>query len=457
MRRRFPPFLLALHLALLLLAAGAPAGAVVPTDFADEPVAGGFSSPVGLVFLPDGRALVAELSTAQIRMIRNGVVTTLATVPNVRIGSERGLLGIAVDPDWPARPYVYVHSTSSLAFEIHISRFTVSGDLENTGTGELAIAASSRYDVLTGLPDDIGIHNGGTVRFGPDRMLYVSLGDDAEACQAQELWALQGKILRLEVSGLPADSGGPPPRSAITPADNPFVNGPSEAERLVWVAGVRNPFRFSVDPQSGRLYVADVGQNEWEEMSEVTAGGWNLGWPWYEGFEPFATCVDSVGPAVPPIHVYDHNRAGQEVIIAGPLYRRPAGASNPFPAAYDGSLFYSEFYKGELVRLTSDGSSWSVAPPVPGQPTPAWWGTGYAFVSDYQIHPDGSVWYTKQSTGEVRRIVSTLPPVSVDPQPRERTVRPGIYDLQGRRVERPEKSGVYFTRGRRIVVLTTPD
>lgn len=441
---------------LLLLFAAFPGSshAVVPSNFADELVAGGFSSPSSLAFLPDGRALVVELNLARIRMIRNGDVTTLATVPNVRTGGERGLLGIAVDPAWPARPYVYVHSNWNSAFEIRISRFTVTGDLDNTGGGALAISTSSRYEVVTGLPDDSGNHNGGTVRFGPDSMLYVSLGEDGEACEAQARSSLLGKILRLDVRALPSGPGGPPPRVSIAPADNPFINAVSDAEKLVWAYGLRNPFRFSIDPDSGGVYIADVGQNEWEEMNEVRNGGENLGWPWYEGPSTYTTCAGSPGTVRFPIHVYDHDRVGQEAIIGGPLYRHGADtASVRFPAEYDGDLFFSDYYKGELVRLHKSGSSWSVAAPVAGQPAPAYWGTGYAFVSDYQVHADGSIWYTKQDVGETRRIRATLSLLDVATNPSVRAPGNDVFDIQGRRVEKTGRSGIYFTRGRRTVVL----
>lgn len=440
-------------MAAAAIAAGGPesAAAVVPVGFADQLVSGGLESPVGLAFLPDGRVLVIEQLSGRIRMIRDGVVTTPGTVPDIRLGGERGLLGIAVDPEWPARPFVYVHSTTTVGTEIRVSRFAASGDLEDGAGGDLTIRASSRYEVLTGLPDALAIHNGGTLRFGPDSMLYVSLGDDAEGCDAQRLDLLKGKILRLDVRGLPADSGGPPPRTAIAPADNPFADSPDEAERLVWAYGLRNPFRFSIDPDSGRLYVADVGQNDWEEMDEVAAGGGNFGWPWFEGFATGATCQGSPGVTIDPIHVYDHLRAGQEAIIAGPLYRGVGPGPERFPAEYEGDLFLSDYYHGDLVRLTRSGGSWAVAPEVPGQVAGGPWGTGYTYVPDYAVGPEGGIWYCKQSAGEVRRIVGAPPSGAVEPPPRP-PARAGWYDIQGRRVEHPSVHGIYFSAGRRSVV-----
>ena len=441
---------------LILFAAVLPAtsGAALPTNFIDEPVAGGFNSPSSLAILPDGRALVVELSVARILMIRDGVVTTLVTVSNVRTGGERGLLGIAVDPQWPARPYVYVHSTSSLAFEIRVSRFTVTGDLDNTGSGALAISSASRYEVVTGLPDDIGIHNGGTLRFGPDGMLYVSLGEDGDACEAQVRSSLKGKILRLDVRSLPSGPGGPPPRASIAPADNPFIQSASDAEKLVWAYGLRNPFRFSIDPDSGGVYIADVGESSWEEISEVKSGGQNLGWPWYEGPATFSSCAGSPGTTLFPIHAYAHDPNQGQAIVSGPLLRRgEPSAGVQFPAEYEGNLFFSDYYVGQLVRLTRSGSTWEVAAPVPGQTNPDSWGTGYSFVSDYQFHPEGSIWYTKQDAGTVRRIRSAWPAVDVATNPQARAPDDDLFDIQGRRVEKTGHSGIYFSRGRRKVVL----
>lgn len=436
--------------AVLAALASAPAQGALPDGFADEPVAAGLSSPAALTHLPDGRALVAELSTARIRMVRQGVVSTLGTVPQVRTGSERGLLGIAVDPAWPERPFLYVHSTSSVAFEIRVSRFTATGDLDDTAGGALAIDPASRHEVVTGLPDQTGIHNGGTVRFGPDRMLYVSLGEDADDCAAQNPASLKGAILRLDVSRLPAGPGGPPPRDSVVAAGNPFAQAPSVAQRLVWTYGLRNPFRFSIDPATGALYVGDVGQNQWEEMDEIAAPGANCGWPWLEGHAPYDLCQGSPGTTLAPIHVYDHARPGQEAIIAGPVLR--LGGMRSFPREYDGSLFFSDYYKGDLVRLTRAGGGWTVAAPVPGQPDPAYWGTGYSFVADWAIGPDGALWYCRQSTGEVRRIVHqpAIPPLAA---PAPSALRPDAwYDLQGRRIDRPGASGIYFSGGRRVAV-----
>jgi glucose/arabinose dehydrogenase len=259
-----------LALALAAAMAGEADAQRLPDNFRDSVVVSGVDFPVGMAFLPDGRLLFTEQIVGTIRLIVNGALlpTPVATIPDVRgaLYSEQGLLGIAVDPGWPTRPYVYVHYDRNDSLRIRIARFTVTGDLDFTGSGTLAIDPASRRDILTDIPDAGSIHNGGTVRFGPDGRLYVSIGEDGTACAAQDSVTFRGVILRLDVSGLPAGPGGAPFKSAITPPDNPFVGNPNENARLVWAMGLRNPFRFFIDAVTGDLFIGDVGASFWDEI-----------------------------------------------------------------------------------------------------------------------------------------------------------------------------------------------
>src|SRR5262245_38798696 len=280
---RRPPFrirsivVLAAVLAAAAMAAPSSAQYAVPTGFTDELVIGGLSQAVGMTFLPDGRLLVVEQVSAKIRLVVNGAFATpdpVITVPNVNtFGGEQGLLGIAVDPGWPARPYIYIHYDHTGNTNIWISRYTVAGDLAFSGSGNLTIDPATRYDILTDIPDIQLNHNGGTLRFGPDGMLYDSIGDDATSCAAQDFTSLAGKILRLDVSGLPAGGGGPPAKSAITPADNPYVGMSNANAKLIGYLGLRNPFRFAIDQTNGAVMVGDVGENAREEIDYVTTLG----------------------------------------------------------------------------------------------------------------------------------------------------------------------------------------
>jgi len=403
--------------------------ATVPTGFVDLPAVGvgsraALDRPVAMAFLPDGRLLVAEQKRARLRLFVGSTLASVdpvATLPGVRTtGGEQGLLGIAVDPAWPARPYVYVHCDDASGPFIRISRYTTGGDLAMAGDGSLTVDPATRYDVLTGLPDAASNHNGGTLRFGPDGMLYASLGDDMDHCGAQDPTVLVGKILRLDVSRLPDGPGGPPPVALLTLADNPFVALPDSNAHLVWALGLRNPFRFCLDPAWGSLYVGDVGEGAWEEIDQVLMGGRNFGWPLYEGPALFDyPCPDPLSQGEAPIHAY--SRAGVTAsVVAGCVYRAPDGAVRPLPPSYEGDLFFSDYYQGFLRRLKRSHAAWALADPEPGQPSPTAWGQGFEQVSDWQVSPDGTLWYCRQSTlyvantGQIRRI-ALLPSDAVPP------------------------------------------
>jgi glucose/arabinose dehydrogenase len=451
-------------LGVLDFGAHARAQATLPAGFADELVEEGLSLPVGIAFLPDGRLLFVEQETARIRMIVNDAIAAIdpvATVPQVNTnGGERGLLGIAADPGWPTRPYVYVHSTSTTG-SIRISRFLASGDLSFTGDGSITIDAATRFDLINNIPDDVGNHNGGSVRFGPDGMLYVSIGEDGDACAAQDTSALKGKILRLQTSTLP-DGPGTATRAQITPPDNPFSATGGLNARLLWAWGLRNPFRIQVDASNGQVFIADVGEETWEEVDQMTAGGRNFGWSRFEASRTNSNCTLRGAPHTPPIYAVNHNDGWNTIMMAA-SYRAPAGAARPFPPEYEGNLLVADYNAGEMRRLVFNGSSWQVAAPVPNQPNSITWATGLNAASDYAIGPDGSLWYCRQfgglgDAGEVRRIVNLSPaavgddaetgfalgPVRPNPASRvaqvdyhvayQARVRLAVVDLQGREV-----------------------
>lgn len=453
------------------------AAGVVPTNYTDSLVLGGLSWPVAIASLPDGRVLVTEQFSARIRLIVGGALSStdpVCTVPDVanNPGSEQGLLGIAVDPGWPARPYVYVHYDAASSPNIHIARFTVSGDLTFMGGGALTIDPASRRDILTTIPDNASNHNGGTLRFGPDGMLYDSIGEDAQPCAAQDTTALQGKILRLDVSNVPDSPGDPPALSVITPSDNPFVTHPNDNAKLVWTLGLRNPFRFATDT-NGALFIADVGAGSWEEIDRVPVGGLDMGWPIFEGHVLGGNCSGvGSGGMTGPIYDFEHV-SGSYAVIGGQVYRPPSCAPNGtnFPTAYNGDYFFSEYYHGFLRRLKGSGTSWALAPAEPGQPSSTDWGTGFDAVSDWMVGCDAALWYCRQAvgfadnTGEIRRIVyagttSVAPPtarVQFRPPwpsparggvtlsytlPNAAVVSLEIFDLRGERVRRLVSPGM---------------
>ncbi len=412
---------LAIALAALCLAPR-PSSAVwnVPTGYADQLVVGGFEFPVGMAFLPDGRMLVVEKDSARVRLVINGAIAAndpLVRVPNVRFaGFEQGLLGVAVDPGFPARPYFYVHYDYALSPNIRVSRYTLGGDLDFAGNGELTCDPASRYDVLTDLIDVNDHHNGGTLRFGPDGMLYVSIGEDDVPCNAQNLDLALGAILRIDVSQLPAGGGGPPAKALITPADNPWVADSDPDARLVWAHGMRNPFRFTIDPTDGTLYVGEVGNYGEEEVDIVEQGGLNFGWPAFEGFNySFFTCGADTTGMVRPAYVYVRDSPEVGAAITGSAIIRNTSMELPhFPPGYEGDVFITDVYAGWLRRLKRVGDHFEVPPPVAGQTDPLNWAAATnPFVTDLQQGPDGALYYVQVygvasgQTPSVRRIVRT--------------------------------------------------
>ncbi len=389
----------------------------MPTGFLDQLIVGGLSQPCGFAFLPDGRILFTEQKTRRIRMIVNGALSTtdpITTIADVlTTGNEQGLLGIAIDPDWPARPYVYVYFDHTGTSTIYLAMFTATGDLSNGSSHNLSLG--SRYNILTDIPDAAGNHNGGTLRFGPDGRLYASLGEDADRCLAQDSGSLKGVILRLSVDSLPGAGSGPASKSALTPSDNPFP-GPSANARLTWAYGLRNPFRFNIDKQTGNLYIADVGEGTFEEVSEC-AGGENFGWPYREGPDTITAggCTEpggfGNGSFDAPIAYYDRSGFGNASIVAAGLYRPIAGPNfYNFPAEYDGDFFFIDYYQGFMRRIKKSGPVWITPPQVPGQTDSLNWGTGFVSGSDFQAGPDGALYYLLQfvnfapNSGQLRRI-----------------------------------------------------
>ncbi len=432
--------------ALLLLLGLCPVRAisapVVPDGFADTVVLDGLSLPVGMAFLPDGRLLVIEQKTAQVRLAidpSSGVANPIGTIPNVNVsGTERGLLGIAVDPQWPTRPYIYTHSTNADG-HIHISRFTLTGDLTNHAGGALALNPGSEYVVVGNGPDAADIHNGGTVRFGPDHMLYATIGEDNAKCLAQDSTSLHGVVMRLDVSQLPAGTG-TAPRALVVPADNPFAAAADSNLRIVWAFGLRNPFRLQLDPVTGVAYISDVGESTWEELDRAESGGLDFGWPLREGPADFSSGCTGGPPTTltDPIFSYNHSvTGGSAVIITAGAYRPPA-TGTAFPTSYWGDVFAEDFYAGMLWRLHDTGNGWVVADPVPGQSNAQYWGTGYDVVSDWAVGPDGALWYCKlasstaftPNTGQIRRI-TTLEPAMVPGVPARVALAPA-YPLPSR-------------------------
>ncbi len=228
---------------------------VFPADFARVLVTNGLTNPTVMAFAPDGRIFVAEQG-GKLRVIKNNVLLPDAFIQlSVNATGERGLIGIVLDPDFAANNFLYLYYTVPTA-PIHnrISRFTANGDVVLAGSESIVL----ELDPLSTATN----HNGGAMHFGKDGKLYVGVGENANSANAQNLDTYLGKILRINKDG-------------SVPEGNPYVTG-SEQRRRVWAYGLRNPYTFSIHPESGRILVNDVGQVAWEEINDATTGGKTL-------------------------------------------------------------------------------------------------------------------------------------------------------------------------------------
>ena len=254
-------------------------------------------------------------------------------------GNEEGLLGLAFDPDYAANGHFYVYYSADSPRRSVVSRFTVLPD-------SLTSADPDSELVIMEIPQPYGNHNGGQLAFGPDGYLYVGLGDGGSrgdpVGNGQDIGTLLGTILRVDVAGASVDGG------YAVPSDNPFV-GVQGARTEIWAYGLRNPWRFSFDRETGALWAGDVGQNRWEEIDLVEKGR-NYGWNIAEGqscFSPSTGC-DTAG-LEPPVAVYGRDNGCS--VTGGYVYR---GSDMP---ALAGVYVYGDFCSGKIWGLRHNGEA----------------------------------------------------------------------------------------------------
>jgi glucose/arabinose dehydrogenase len=346
---------------LNLLAAPASFG-----EITRQLISGGFSSPVHVAAPPgDTNRLFVVERGGLIRIINLSNQTVNGTPfidvndsPNsdVDTAGEGGLLSIAFHPNYSSNGFFFVYYTCDIdpgapdIFGTRISRFTV------TGNPDIADPNSeTRFLELNSEPNTN--HNGGMVAFKPNdtgNFLYVSLGDGGSGCdpneQAQDINNKWGKILRIDIDQAPGGDLENPP----APADNPFVG--QAGDDLVWVLGLRNPFRFSFDRANGDMYIGDVGQITREEISfqsGSSSGGENYGWDHFEGFlENPPSCGTDISPALPemldPIH--DYPRSDGATVTGGNVYRGPSFST------MSGRYFFADFGNGRVWSFVRNGN-----------------------------------------------------------------------------------------------------
>jgi glucose/arabinose dehydrogenase len=333
----------------------------VPAGFSDTLVASGLRQPTAMTFAPDGRLFVCEQG-GTLRVIKNGTLlpTPFVTIP-VSAAGERGLLGVAIDPDFAQNRFVYVYYTATTP-TIHnrVSRFTAAGDVAVAGN-ELPILDLETLSATN--------HNGGAIHFGPDGKLYVAVGENAVGSNSQSLNNRLGKMLRINKDG-------------SIPSDNPFVSQTTGANRAIWALGLRNPFTFAFQPMSETLYINDVGQTSWEEINLGVAGA-NYGWPSTEG----ATTNPSFRS---PLYSYSHSDG---CAIAGGAFHYPL--TPQFPLRYWGAYFFADLCSGWIRARKSDGAVVDFA-------------SGISQPVDIKIDDDGSLYYLARGSGSTSGIVSRI-------------------------------------------------
>jgi glucose/arabinose dehydrogenase len=360
---------------MLVLAPAAKAG-TPPSTYSDAVAASGLSSPTAIAFLPDGRMLVTEKGGA-LKLVSGGAVSTLVNIP-VCTDSEMGLLGVAVDPSFSgSNGFIYLYrsfgpdcTTSTNRFNQVVRVTMVNG----------SVNISSLSVLLSGIATDGGNHDGGGLRIGPDGKLWVSVGDSgigdggnpgqSTNPYSQDLGSLNGKILRLELTGAPA-------------AGNPFIGTPG-ARGEIWAYGFRNPWRFGFDPLTGRPWIGDVGQSTLEELDIGQPGG-DYSWPYCEGNLP-AGCMHPGDVA--PIYVYGRSVG---ITIIGGAFAPPSFGS------LGGQYFFGDYGVSTISRAVP-------TPAHDGIGAPSDFDTSAEGPVDIVFGPDGDLYYVAINAGTVHRV-----------------------------------------------------
>ncbi len=356
-----------------LLMAGplpAPVLAQAPAEFTNTLIAS-VPSPTALAFTPDDRLLIAS-QLGRLYVYENGA---LVSTPALNLGStvctnsERGLLGVAVDPAFQANGFIYLFYTfnkfggcetnTANAPVNRVSRFTLSGANQ--------VVAGSELVLIDNMPSPAGNHNAGDVQFGRDGYLYVSIGDGGcdyagnSGCAgsndaARDSHVLTGKILRIAPDGsIPATNphrGSDSARCHVTGRTDP-----GKKCQETYAGGLRNPFRLAFDPNAPgtRFFINDVGQGQWEEINLGQAGA-DYGWNIREGLcanGSTTNCANPPAGLTNPIHAYGRN-TGCAAVTGGAFV--PNGV---WPSTYDDAYLFADYTCGTIFRLEFDGTSYN--------------------------------------------------------------------------------------------------
>ncbi|HJW31139.1 MAG TPA: PQQ-dependent sugar dehydrogenase, partial [Saprospiraceae bacterium] len=347
--------------------------------------------PTAMALAPDGRIFIAE-KNGKILIVENGeLLPDPFMIHEVDNYNERGLSGIAFDPDFENNGFLYIYYTVKGENHNRLSRITADGNNMVPGSEVVLI----NLDQLSGT-----IHNAGALAFGPDGKLYISVGDGAYGPNAQDLTSLLGKVLRIN-------------RDGSVPQDNPFYNQTSGVYRAIYSMGHRNPFSLTIQPGTGRIFSSEVGASAWEEVNEILPGK-NYGWPIIEG---------PLNGQTPPSNykepVFTYSHADGCAAVAAAFYN-PLQAM--FPAQYIGKFFFADYCRGYIKYMDPD---------VPGFAQT--FATNINRPLNFLVAPDGTFYYlaraglgggseldnTSTDNGTLWRVFytgSNKPFVSVNPQ-----------------------------------------
>ena len=344
----------------------------LPPGFQETVLLGNIFELTSFEWTPNGDLWIITKSGG-VRVLRAGATqtTNIASI-NVYSAGECGLLGLAVDPAFATNQFLYFYYTvPSNPPHNRVSRFQVVGNTLQSET------------VLLNGPDLVSdFHQSGNVMFGLDGLIYISMGDNELGAVAQNKNTMLGKILRIAPDG-------------SIPPGNPFVGDPN-ARPEVWAMGFRNPWRFSIQPVSGTLFIGDVGQADWEELDLGVAGA-NYGWPLVEGPEP-----PGVAGITYPVFSYSHN-GGSAAITAGDHM-----VAGNFPSQYVGDYFYGDYALHEIYRLKLDASNQPISNEIFEDAAP---------VTHIRVGPDGALYYGSYNFETIYRIGyvggANRPPIAV--------------------------------------------
>ena len=347
---------------------------IQPSGFDKETVLSGLNQPTATTFLPDGRMLLLQKG-GEVLIVNpdTGATSPYMSITDLDTAGEEGLIDITLDPNFQQNNYIYIYYTPESSGKNRIARFT---HQENGGGLQSTADPSSEFVVWEDNSErKSNYHHGGGLDFGPDGKLYLTIGEEVDGNQAQDLTEAGGSVIRVNKDG-------------TIPQDNPFVDGPGGNVDAIWAYGLRNPFRAEWDLQAEnpRYYIAEVGGNDQATAQEdlhIGEKGANYGWPDCEGACDNPDYTDA-------LYTYPHEGSGAS-ITGGVVYH-----GDQFPSQYEGTYFFADYVRGWMKYLTFDSSG-----EVQSVNT---FDDNAGAVVEIDQGPDGSLYYLDIASGTLQKV-----------------------------------------------------